>query len=571
MYVADFLKYDFKCWKTGESIFIQASTGNGKTTFVLKQLVKHAKESGKEVLFISNRLLLKEQIKNEILRKEEMELGNLELLQQIEEFDGITVVSYQKIQELMERKLAEKYYDGDRYMYTVMDEIHYILEDAIFNPKIEFFMQFLRRSCGVKVFLSATLEEAAKYIIYSGALGKLLTDEWEKIGENVSELCLNTYTYWTSGIKTRIRKYEIPLEKKMVCVNYFQDFEQVIRRINQSNEKWLVFISNKKMAETWSKKLEVSFRIVHAEKKEQDVMESIIRQEKFQEQVLIATKILDNGVNFKDAELKNIVIDTISKTEFIQMMGRKRVEPREVITVYIPQKNQKYFSGYYWLGIKKIQDLLEENGDGNNRLIQKILEDAEIYDIARRFYIYSDGKLKLNSSGKYKVELVANFLDKMQKALKCDALAFVKEQISWIENEAVISEITDLTFVEREAYLKRLQAWLKEQEGKWLNMEEQLEFRKQLTLYMEKIGNKPMKNTVGKCLISRFLTDWCPKYEIVVHKSCKKGERSLWMLRRREHGVGHSDEILCRDLSIRSGNKKNGGENENKKSQLPKL
>ena len=58
----------YKCREGGE-IFIESQTGTGKTTFVLDVLVPYAMEKGREVLFLSNRFLLKEQIKAKVAKK----------------------------------------------------------------------------------------------------------------------------------------------------------------------------------------------------------------------------------------------------------------------------------------------------------------------------------------------------------------------------------------------------------------------------------------------------------------------------------------------------------------------
>ena len=69
MYLENFIK-NFRLWQGGESIFIEAPTGMGKTTFVLNQLVEDAMKDQQEVLFLSNRYLLKEQIKHSVAKKQ---------------------------------------------------------------------------------------------------------------------------------------------------------------------------------------------------------------------------------------------------------------------------------------------------------------------------------------------------------------------------------------------------------------------------------------------------------------------------------------------------------------------
>ena len=68
--------YGYKMWKGYESIFISAPTGTGKTTFVLQTLLPEAKKEGKEVLFLSNRFLLKEQIKKKVVKLQKLEGQN---------------------------------------------------------------------------------------------------------------------------------------------------------------------------------------------------------------------------------------------------------------------------------------------------------------------------------------------------------------------------------------------------------------------------------------------------------------------------------------------------------------
>lgn len=68
MYIKNLIKNDYKMWKGGDSIFIKAPTGTGKTTFVLNQLLKEAKKDGREVLYLNNRFLLKEQVKSKVMQ-----------------------------------------------------------------------------------------------------------------------------------------------------------------------------------------------------------------------------------------------------------------------------------------------------------------------------------------------------------------------------------------------------------------------------------------------------------------------------------------------------------------------
>ena len=73
---------------------------------------------------------------------------------------------------------------------------------------------------------------------------------------------------------------------------------------------------------------------------------------KFNCDVLITTSVLDNGVNIKDPDVKNIVLITDDEVEFKQMLGRKRfLAEDEVVEVFISCGVRKDFvmrdRGYY--------------------------------------------------------------------------------------------------------------------------------------------------------------------------------------------------------------------------------
>lgn len=500
MYVVDYVGESFKRWTQGESVFISAPTGTGKTTFVLESLVENAKAEGREVLFLSNRYLLKEQIKTKIAKNQHIPIDDLKWLESVEEFDGITIVSYQKIQELIENKLAYKYDDVKRYKYVVFDEVHYILEDSTFNPKIIFLLKYIENTTSIKVFMSATIDEAAQYLTQTGVIGEIVKNSRMTVNEILSYELRNTLTYQAIGMRSYVWYYRIPDVKRNLSVYYFDDYNQIISQINESEEKWLVFLSNKIEIKKWSEKLKCDYEVIHSDQKEEELLRQILHEEKFQNQVLITTKLLDNGVNFHDSELKNLVIDTISKTEFLQMLGRKRFQPGEKICVYIPKKSLKYFSGYYSLGIKKIQNVL--TGDG--KLIKKMLESPETYEIVRKFYIFRNGALQVNMAGKYKIEKISNFLLDMCENMKKDEWAFVKKQLAWLNMEEEFSEQNSLRRCYDEKIYLEIYDLIKQWEGQLMDKEEQKNFRHLMGTFFKNCSLQRIKIFRGKKLLVSF-------------------------------------------------------------------
>ena len=545
MYLNEVMGDVYKQWNGGDSVFISAPTGVGKTTFVLQQLVPEAKSRGKEVLFLSNRTVLRDQIKNIVARQQGIP-EDTEFLKDVEEFDGITLASYQKIQAIQEQSCMNPYEDAKRYLYVVFDEAHYILEDALFNPRIIYLEKFLKDCSMVKVFMSATISEVQDYLLHTQYADKRFGVEKEIISNYVSRELLKTYGFY-SGSYSYLWYVNYPEQRRNVTVKYFDNFEQIATRINNSDEKWLIFIGNKNKAGDWANGIERAYEIISAEYKETEVVADIICNEKFETDILITTKVLDNGINFKDSQLKNIVLDTISKTEFVQMLGRKRLKENEKITLYIPKKNRMFFVGYGNLHFLKIKKILGSNLR-RRTLVQEVLDSPEMYEIIRRFFLCLPKKewyeqeekerLILNKAGKHKVDILYGFVKNMESAMEEDEYAFVKEQLSWIGEADSFSLDNDLIFNDRRNGLHDMQVYLNGFQDTEMNKEQQELFRKEIASYMSLLG-KELKSgrLVGKSIITKFFDEYEIPYFIDVKKSTKKGSESKWIVRRKEYGV----------------------------------
>ncbi len=164
-YLADRIGEQFKEWTSlkydnslGDTIFISSQTGSGKTHFILKVLLPYALSSGKKILYLVNRTVLKEQLDKEIqgcsfALQESIEV---ELYQKIEakilkldkevyysEFDrgydqalkdfnvpNIYRKGYKKEYHVNPYKMMEYY---NKFDYVICDEAHYFLMDSNYN------------------------------------------------------------------------------------------------------------------------------------------------------------------------------------------------------------------------------------------------------------------------------------------------------------------------------------------------------------------------------------------------------------------------------------------------------
>ena len=72
----------------------------------------------------------------------------------------------------------------------------------------------------------------------------------------------------------------------------------------------------------------------------------IIKNERFDAKVLIATSALDSGINIADGEVKNLIIFYTDRTQFIQALGRKRLKSgMEAVNVWAFVPNKQALNG----------------------------------------------------------------------------------------------------------------------------------------------------------------------------------------------------------------------------------
>ena len=181
------------------------------------------------------------------------------------------------------------------------------------------------------------------------------------------------------GLTEEFDYYYIEPETSHFIPLYYETNEQLIAAVSQSKaqEKWLIFVTSKaegrQLRESFATAgypdtvfLDSSVKTKRGTTIEKKVWKQIVEQEKFDSKILIATKMLDNGVNIKDVNLRHLVIQDLDQTTFLQMLGRKRFSDGED-AVYLYLKNipegtlRKYFQLHiqdillFWFNLFKIQ------------------------------------------------------------------------------------------------------------------------------------------------------------------------------------------------------------------------
>lgn len=427
-WVTDVIKEDYKKWNSKDIITIQAQTGTGKTFFIKNKLVPYAYNNKYKILILCNRVMLKRQLKKDLFEYFNMPIPNtLCELDEVETIKNVTICSYQKYGEKLDKTSTVNF---SEYNYIVCDECHFLLTDASFNNRCDYLVDLLIGQKGltlmgcetIRIFISATIDEVIERI------DKLY------IKENGNVIGKKRY---------KLHKYTTNMDYSYLDVRGYTHINEIVKTINnstQDNEKWLIFVTNNEIGKSIKEDLSgvKNAKFINAENKIGDEIKNIVDNSKFDCDVLIATKVLDNGVNIFDKEVKNIVIEAWDKTTFIQELGRLRVDINNPhrINLYIPQKSVKSFKTKietYYKPIEEDVKLLNENRDLFNVKYHNNYSELKktIFRLNKE-----TNEWEINNAGLERFNNDYEFFKKMVKLFgkgkKYNKDAFLEEQLKWI-------------------------------------------------------------------------------------------------------------------------------------------
>lgn len=313
-------------WESGDIVLISADTDSGKSHFIKHKLADFAKKNGKKILMLCHRKLCADQFRYEI---EQQSMENI-----------VTVMTYQKME--MNREI--NYLIG--YDYIVCDEFHYFLDDSEFNNKTYIsFEKIINKKDAVRIFMSATGEDMEKYI---------------------SVVSTNTVKY----------KYELPhnYDKiRHVVVFTSDELDSFAKQIIGKNKKAIFFIDNVDEAYALYKKFSKNALFCCSQSRreykyvDKDKIDKMIRDQRFDENILITTTVLDAGVNIKDKSIRNIIVSVRDPHVIKQCVGRRRIDyddDNDVVNVYvkdIPGRLVKLYTNHLKNQLKPA-DCLLKNG-----------------------------------------------------------------------------------------------------------------------------------------------------------------------------------------------------------------
>ncbi|MBQ6825943.1 MAG: DEAD/DEAH box helicase family protein [Clostridia bacterium] len=519
-WVSDVIGDDFKKWRTKDKssnfgsyptkVFIEAPTGSGKTYFIINKLLPFAAEQGRNILYLGNRTVLEKQVKKHIgsvyyeTYDENKEITKFDIFFTQNKIASITVMNYQAIIGALKKGLPA--HISGKYYYVIFDEVHFFLEDALFNPMTFYCYDTLFRNFydSVKIFISATIKETKTLI------DSLKPEDYreERLGIEKNLIREDIKTYF---VNSNVKKY-VPY--------YFKEEAEILEAIKRNlfKDKWLIFVHSKQYGKQLQTKIESIISVlysnirdeihthkrmmekklnreeiikekrniakleeeekrirkckvafVNADNKYNKTMSNIINNSKYNETILITTKVLDNGVNIKDTAVKHIVIPFSYRVEFLQMLGRKRIENNEVVNLYVqyPSSSDIYSKSKYikrlFEKFNKVNELVERfehlyEYRINNQISQQIdsefkkaneqmtaiMQDFwnEDKSVQNLFYIDKYRNLRCNPFSTFQLIILENFYTNLDNDFKNIGYTAVNQKIEkWLGKQLVCSPI----------------------------------------------------------------------------------------------------------------------------------
>lgn len=491
---------DYKNWKGfdglkgGDKIFISAPTGSGKTYFVLNVLLPYFSSINKKILFLVNRRILKQQIEKEIscIPFDQQKYICVDLYQSLEnrfctvDYLGYQIVPYVNMNIHVEQHGAKGYKACERiqeFDCVVCDECHYFFADSNYNTNtaISFRLtnEYFERK--IRIFMSATIEDFQEYI----------TNEEKNIvleRSPIYHFCSKNPgagRIWNTG---EDYSYSLNRDYNYLNINILNNRNDIISLVTEGSEKWLIFVDNIKYGERLENELKELYK---NDEKEKDVateivmlsasyeeneesleqVHNVVEKNKFTARIIISTSVMDNGINIKDIELRNLIILADNRVEFIQMLGRKRRDTT-TLKLYIFKQKEDYFKKR----LNQVQELLRiANKYLNvfeNKIKKNLLEEKELYKITferekylvmnmhryimndimsekiemskvKKLFLVYNGVLYVNQLSVENYKKLHDYYNKVLHRFKEEGDdAFVREQLEWLgKTSAEIDEI----------------------------------------------------------------------------------------------------------------------------------
>ena len=391
-------------------VYLNGSTGTGKSTFIFDKLFTeyvvndYVPDSNYKIFVLSNRKKLFEQHINEI-KKRQLAKKYFDLNGYASRFwDCVEVETYQCFYEKYVKdaeKAAELKEDWKLFedLIIVCDEFHYFVNDE-WNKTTEQTLKFILDLKMPTFFLSATGNSTYDYInrISNKKIENVLT-----IKQDFSNITLHEYkepnSYRSNQHSGTDKAYEM--------IKYILDntVDKVMYYLNDVNKlcdlKEKLYEYGDDVQVCYSPRDNISYKY-------QSGKDTAIIDKKMNCRCILTTKILDNGIDIVDDNLKHVIIDILESETIIQAIGRKRT--KTPLSVYIREADKRQLGAW----IDKKQYELENTTSELRKYKTRILIDDynSFLEVGVTRTIYERLKdTKINyCENEYKITLI-NYLE----------------------------------------------------------------------------------------------------------------------------------------------------------------
>lgn len=342
---------EISSWQQGNIITISAGTGGGKSHFIKNGLYDYAKLHNKRILMLVHRRNCIDQFLYEIERDNKT--------------DVIAIKTYQSIESAIR---YGKPFNLSAYDYLVIDEFHYFLSDSSINKYTDMSLEsILNQSNSVRIFMSATGEKMKHYLT------------------NPKHRNLSTIDYNLPHSYLHIKRLEFyksddtlnayidhAIKNNIKAILFIDDVERAFILHQQYKEHTLFNCSENQSA---------YYKYV-----DKDKIQSMLRNERFNELILITTSVMDSGVNIIDSELNHIVCDIKSLDVLRQCVGRKRIKTKgDYLILHIKHINNQMLGGMETQLKSKLKHSLYLRNNGESAYIEKFGRENDdsniVYDV----------------------------------------------------------------------------------------------------------------------------------------------------------------------------------------------
>lgn len=358
-HIEDKLTFDIEDLRDPDPILIQAPTGFGKTWWIINAVLPVVVQLRGRMLIASNRTAASIQQKIEVAKKVEgkdtkwAKKPHTLVIKDWEDFGPVKVMTLQRLNEFLKTEEGRAY--AKKVSVVVLDECHYFTSDSPFNRNtaelLDVFPELFKNA--KRIYLSATPED----VIPPLAEKELQVPEGMTL-ERMESVIGGTERRHYRPPKVRqypcIKWYKFVSDKYAgVPVRYFKENNELTTKImSTGSEGWLIFVQSKQEGQELERVIGPDACFISADSKDSQEWQTLVSEERLPCRVLIATSVLDCGVNINDDNLLHVAVPYADKAMFIQALGRKRFKKGQKFTLYV-----------HTIDVKRLNGLMKQNRD----------------------------------------------------------------------------------------------------------------------------------------------------------------------------------------------------------------